>query len=156
MNPFKSLVAAAIGTTAMTLFSYASSNQQRKQWREPELLSKFIQRTVPDADKRWANVAGWTGHYSVGLLFCLAYDQLWTKTQAKPTWMNSIIIGGVSGVIGAAVWRTLFKVHPDPPKIDRKDYEKHLLAAHEVFSIFAAMGYKLAERTTNVEKSVNG
>lgn len=144
MNIIRILSAAVTGTTMMTLFSYLSSELSGKQFREPVILSKLIKRlTVTPEVPEKNNAKGWLLHYAVGLMFSALYDRIWQKTQVRATTASGLILGGVSGLAGAGVWKKTFDLHPNPPQISFKKYYMHLLAAHLVFGAFTALGYRL-------------
>ncbi|WP_133259555.1 hypothetical protein [Pseudochryseolinea flava] len=144
-NFFKIVLTSVAATSAMTAFSYAVSEKKNKQFREPALLRDLLKRVAPQTTDSKAEVAGWTLHYGVGLLFTAAYSEVWKNTEMSPSMMNGTLIGSASGIAGAAVWKTVFNVHPNPPKIDYTRYYLHLIAAHAVFGITAAVAYKLLD-----------
>jgi hypothetical protein len=137
------LTAALLGTSLMTAASYVTSQKKNKQFREPELLATLIKRLLPELKKEDAKLSGWLAHYGVGLLFCMIYDRIWSKTKITPSLANGLALGGVSGVLGAAVWKTTFALHPNPPENDRENFYGHLLIAHLIFGAGAVMGYRL-------------
>jgi hypothetical protein len=145
MNVSRILSAAICGTSAMTLFSYLVSKRKKEQFREPVLLSLLIKRFESrEAPKQ--NIDGWAIHYSVGSMFSAIYDQLWRSGKMKPNITNGAIIGAISGLAGIGGWHATLRFHPDPPPIDIKKYYGHLLAAHIVFGVFAALGYRMTNQ----------
>src|SRR5688500_6008828 len=99
------LTAALLGTSLMTAASYAVSGKKEKQFREPELLATLLKRLLPELRKENAQVSGWLLHYGVGLLFCTVYDRIWSKTKITPSLTSGLALGGISGILGAAVWK---------------------------------------------------
>jgi hypothetical protein len=142
MSYFRVISAALLGTSAMTAFSYAVSEKSNRQFREPELLARMIKRLLPHTGNAVAQTEGWILHYTVGLLFCIAYDRLWRKTKLKPSVVSGLVLGGACGLIGMSVWKKTFELHPNPPATDRKNFFAQLLPAHLVFGAFSAAGYK--------------
>jgi hypothetical protein len=142
MNASKTLVATLTGTSAMTAFSYATSANQHQQFREPEILASCLRRLIPGLSKNTAHINGWLLHYFAGLLFCTGYNKIWKAR--KPTLLYGASLGFISGIIGAGVWNMVLSLHPNPPRIPQTKYLPHLLPAHLVFGIFAAMGYNTA------------
>lgn len=148
MNAIKTISAGLAGTTFMTLYSYTMAKKQKKQYKEPVLLYKFLEK-----GKQWARMKsnhaeqpqGWLLHYSAGLLFSVAYDQIWKKTEVAPSIPAGIILGAASGLAGVGIWNATFKLHPNPPKVDQRDFYKHLIAAHVIFGIFSSLGYRLPD-----------
>lgn len=144
MNVARIVTAAVTGTSMMTLFSYWVSRQKAEQFREPVLLSILTKRLFSDKRFPQTHVDGWALHYSVGAMFCLIYDRIWQQTGSKPKLLNAGVLGLVSGIFGATVWKMILHIHPDPPNIKLKKYYGHLVAAHVIFGIFSAAGYRLA------------
>jgi hypothetical protein len=143
MTSAKSIMTAGTaGTSAMTALSYLVSEEKNKQFKEPELLGELLVRLVPQTGQRFAQTAGWAAHYAVGFGFTTVYNFLWRNTQMKPSFSGGLFLGAVSGVFGAAVWKTVFQLHPNPPKTDFKKYYLHLLVAHLVFGFATALTYR--------------
>jgi len=86
---------------------------------------------------------GWLGHYGVGLLFSLVYVNLWQSGKLKPDFRTNLWLGGLSGLLAVAVWKTTFKLHPLPPSMSFNKYYMQLIPAHIVFAIFAGTGYQI-------------
>jgi len=91
-------------------------------------------------------------HYSVGLLFCSIYDKVWRKRQT-PTVSSALLLGGICGLLGIGVWKSVLHIHPDPPKIDRGQFYKQLLPAHLIFGVFSAAGYRLGDKAKKIAVS---
>jgi len=143
MNITKVITAGVIGTSMMTLFSYWVSKDKDKQFREPALLAILLKRMLKTNDDKVFLLSGWIIHYKVGLIFTVLYDQFWQKTNAKPSVANGMMLGILCGLFGKEVWKTVLRLHPNPPAIDRKAYFAHLVLAHAIFGIFAAIGYRI-------------
>jgi hypothetical protein len=147
MNLVRILSAALTGTTAMTLTSYAVSAKKNREFREPKLLAMLLKRLAPTLDKENARISGWIMHYAVGVLFATIYDQLWSKEKIRPTLANGALLGGINGVVGAAVWKSTFHFHPNPPVNSRERFYAHLIVAHIVFGAASEIGYRLVSET---------
>lgn len=137
------LLAAIIGTSLMTLFSYYASNRWDSPFREPILLNKLLYRSPFYTSKTLPVLPGWLLHYFVGLLFVIAYHYIWISTALEPSILNGLIFGFISGFLGIAGWAVALKIHPDPPFVNSKKYYPHLLAAHVIFGAGAVLGYGL-------------
>lgn len=149
MEKHNILSGALVGTTAMTLFSYILSHIKESNFKEPELLALLGHRLFPGTDKKLMRFAGWQIHYAVGLAFVSSYSWLWRKTRLKPTLTVGLLLGAISGIMGAFVWKLVFKIHPDPPEIEFKNYYRQLIAAHMIFGVFAALEYDPFNNTIN-------
>lgn len=149
------LVAGITGTTFMTAFSYLVSELDCENFSEPERLGQLAKRLLPILSKEEKLITGWTAHYLVGLLFSLAYVELWAKGKVKSNLPQTLLLGGVSGLIAVAVWKTTFKLHPLPPALSFNKCYLQLVPAHVVFALFAALGYRLlnGNRSSDHKKS---
>jgi hypothetical protein len=138
------LIPSIVGTSAMTLFSYMISEAENENFREPDVLARLVERLHITDSKNSAQVAGWGGHYAIGLLFMAIYYQLWKHKKIKPTLISGALLGLVSGVVGIISWKIMFNMHPNPPAKNLKNYFRHLLFAHVVFGVFCSIAYKLS------------
>lgn len=143
------LISGVTGTTFMTLFSYLVSLADGENFSEPERLGQLTGRLIPKLDKQQSQALGWLGHYSVGLLFTLVYAELWHRGKLKPDLKTNLWLGGLSGLLAVAVWKTTFKMHPLPPPLNFKKYYLQLVPAHIVFAVFAGIGYHILHKTTS-------
>jgi len=133
----KSVLAAAVaGTSLMTLFSEAVSKAKGSNYNEATILGELLNRITP-LNKKQAEAAGWMGHYAVGVGFSAVYAAYLKQTGRKPTLLNGIIYGALSGLAGAAIWHATFKAHPNPPGVDLKNYYRQLVLAHVIFGVAA-------------------
>ncbi|WPU95718.1 hypothetical protein SNE25_09325 [Mucilaginibacter sabulilitoris] len=147
----KEILASGItGTTFMTLFSYLISLADGENFSEPERLGQLAGRLIPKLDKQRSLALGWLGHYGVGLLFALVYVELWRRGKLKPDLKTNLWLGGLSGLLAVAVWKTTFKLHPLPPSLSFNKYYLQLVPAHLVFAVFAGIGYQILKRTNHV------
>jgi hypothetical protein len=139
------LLSATAGTTMMTLFSYLVSMAADKNFSEPEHLGTLMHRLVPGSSKKLTQVAGWGAHYAVGLLFVLAYQELWKTGKIKKSIKNGLVLGALSGALAVLVWKATLKAHPAPPWIDFTNYYIQLVPAHIVFAVCATLTSRLLD-----------
>ncbi|WEA01653.1 hypothetical protein [Mucilaginibacter sp. SJ] len=109
------LLSATAGTTMMTLFSYLVSLAADKNFSEPEHLGTLIHRLAPGTSKKQGQAIDWGAHYAVGLLFVLAYQELWRTGKIKKSIRNGLVLGALSGALAVLVWKATLKMHPAPP-----------------------------------------
>ena len=128
------LLAAAVGTISMTLFSYLVSRKKNKDFKEPKLLGKMVYRGVPEIKKPTSKVAGWCLHCGTGLAFTIVYKILLDHTKLKSNLPEAVLLGVVNGVLADGIWKTVFALHPDPPEINFKKFFGHLILAHVFFA----------------------
>lgn len=141
----KILIAGIVGTSFMTLYSYLKGEKENEKYVEPELLNELIDNSgnLPEIQNEKTHPAGWGLHYGAGIAFVGTYWLLWEKVLKKPTLSKVLSVGALSGVAGIGIWQTLFSIHDNPPKNNRRGYYKQLFEAHIVFSAFALASYKL-------------
>lgn len=140
----KIVAGATTGTAAMTAFSYIATDAENKEFREPEVLRMLVKRLFPEVSETQGKVAGWALHFGAGIFFTTIYHQLWKNGKQRPSLINGLLLGGINGLVGVAIWKAAFALHPKPPKIFEKNYFGHLLLAHLVFGLATAAGYKKA------------
>jgi hypothetical protein len=140
------LTAGITGTTFMTLFSYLVSVADGENFSEPERLGQLVDRLLPKLSREQSQALGWLGHCGVGLVFSLVYVELWRRRWPKSSIKNNLIVGGISGIIAVAIWKTTFKLHPLPPALSFNKYYLQLIPAHVVFAVFAGIGYQLLKK----------
>ncbi|TZF84899.1 hypothetical protein FW774_07960 [Pedobacter sp. BS3] len=134
-----------VGTTAMTLFSYLVSAHKHKNFKEPLVLSQLTKKLMPALRNEYCHTAGWAMHYGAGIAFTGAYSYLWENKNVRPGLKNALLLGAVNGVLAVGVWKSVFRMHPNPPAIHFNRYYGHLVMAHLVFATFATMGYHALE-----------
>lgn len=136
------LIPALIATSAMTAFSYIYSEIVKKQFREPELLNKLLMswsNSFQNLTK--SSLVGWAIHYLVGVFFMLVFYLIWQILNVEATVVSGIIMGFAAGILGVVGWRFTFWIHPNPPKLDFKQYYIQLILAHVVFGISGVITY---------------
>lgn len=145
-NPLLKIATAAMtGTSAMTFFSYAVSQSKNKQFREPEILARLINRLRPGNKRKVSRVEGWLVHYTVGTLFSVIYHNFNQNAKTRSSTLKGLLLGSVTGLLGISVWRTVLNFHPFPPTLDRTGYYRHLFVAHLIFGLFTAWSYNITE-----------
>lgn len=144
MNLTKIISGSISGTLFMTLFSYLISSRRRYHFKEPIIFNLLLGRVDPLEELKKSNIhkGGWLIHYLAGLFFSSINHQLWTNTRLIPGIKSGTLLGATNGIIGVIIWRLLFKFHPDSPNIKFQEYYGHILAAHIIFGIFNALGYR--------------
>ncbi|KEO73750.1 hypothetical protein EL17_09545 [Anditalea andensis] len=125
----------------MTLYSYLISKIERKNYREPRLLNKLIEKLPIPRDVHPST--GWILHYKVGFGFALFYHLTWNKYKPFRNMPTAITMGLINGLLGIGVWDRVFKIHPHPPDIDHRAFYRHLIIAHGIYGAGAYFGYLL-------------
>ncbi|MCF2446675.1 hypothetical protein L0657_22145 [Dyadobacter sp. CY345] len=139
MKPIiKTVISSLAATTAMTLFSYAVSDHEKENFREPDLLATFIGRTC-GVGKEASQPMGWASHYLIGAGFAIAYLLFFKNTNLKSSVKNGILFGGGAGLVGILSWETLFQTHSAPPRTNKKEFYAQLMVAHIIFATTLAL-----------------
>lgn len=141
----KILTASLVGTSVMTAFSYYLSGKTKREFKEPVLLNASMTSSRFNGLMKKNSPPGWILHYSVGFTFTVCYHYYWKSSRTDPSFQNSTLLGLLNGIIGISGWHLLFKIHPNPPSLNLKDYYFHLMAAHIIFGWGTAAGYKFVQ-----------
>lgn len=145
METKKIIAATVVGTSVMTLFSYLISRNQKRNFTEPDVLSEILAENN-SLSKDEAKPIGWGTHYGIGLAFTGAYSQVWEHTPIKPSLASGAALGALSGLVGILGWTQMFHLHHPTSSNYRKQYYAQLMAAHIVFGMGAAVGYKMLSK----------
>ena len=137
MNAGKIIATGLIGTTFMTLFSYAVSSVKKRNFKEPDLLAHLEKNPLPVESKEQALPVGWATHYTIGVVWVVVFHLLWKKTKMEPTTTSGLFLGLVSGLTGVFSWAFFLHSSDDPPLINFKRFYAHLILAHLVYSLSA-------------------
>jgi hypothetical protein len=141
MKTLSTISAAVVGTTAMTLFSFLFSKK------------KNYSDQTSEVKKEKSRLGGWQAHYVAGMLYASAYDKVWENTLLKPSILSGALLGAASGMVGVAGWSQMLNISDPIPAGNEKKYYRHLVAAHIVFGIGAAIGYKLFDGHNRQEET---
>ena len=128
----KAVTAGTVGTTAMTAFSYMLSQQKDRNFREPRLLAGMMEK-LTTLNKDEATKIGWLVHYSVGIFFALVYQSLVEKRLIQANVKSGLVIGGITGLFGVAIWHLTRSLHPKPPRTNYRKFYGQLVVAHIIF-----------------------
>ena len=132
----------------MTLFSYVMSRNQKRNFTEPNVLSEIIAENNSSLSKEEAKPIGWGTHYGIGLAFTGVYSQVWEHTPIKPSLASGAALGALSGLVGILGWTQMFHLHHPTSAT----YYAQLMAAHIVFGMGAAAGYKMLSKDKGTAK----
>ncbi|MDB5257547.1 MAG: hypothetical protein JWM14_2242 [Chitinophagaceae bacterium] len=146
METKKIIAATVVGTSVMTLFSYLMSRNQKRNFTEPDVLSEIVAENNSSLSKEESKPIGWGTHYGIGLAFTGVYSQVWEHTPLKPSLASGAALGALSGLMGVLGWTQLFHLHHPTTAAYRKQYYAQLMAAHIVFGMGAAVGYKMMSK----------
>lgn len=128
----------------MTGFSALLSKILSLELREHILLFELMDRLKKSKTTReYSVLEGWMVHFVMGLIFMGIYEILWAVTGLERTYFWGVIFGMILGTLGVSGWILMFRLHPQPPKINFTVYYSQLLLAHIIFSLAALLVYKL-------------
>ena len=129
----KIIRAGLAGTTVMTVFSYYLSEKTRQNFKEPDLLARWIIKKSPRLGRVGAHISGWMIHYLVGIFFAAIYKRLYKNKCIKRSLPVYAITGAITGVVAVFGWKALFLSHPGSLVVNRKNFYGQLIIAHAVF-----------------------
>ena len=73
------------------------------------------------------------------------FAEIWKRYKLKPSLPSGAVLGLLSGIIGIGSWKTVFKVHPNPPAKNLNKYFGHLILARVGRPRLRAGGYPRIE-----------
>lgn len=134
-------ISSVAGTSAMTFSSWLMS-LSGQDFREPEHLGVMAHRFLPLTSKNEYTAIGWAGHYGMGMAFACSYGLLWERYHLRPSLKNGLLLGIASGLLGSAIWKATFRIHPLPPRLNYNLFYLQLLPAHVVFALATTIAYR--------------
>ena len=146
MNESLILLSALIGTSLMTLVSYAVSKIRKKEFFEPMILNRLLYRIDAFPKRNPNHIAGWIIHYTMGLLFSVG---IWAIIESFVNNLGVLIfmaLGAFSGIIGCIIWEAIFQFHPYPPKMKFNEFFVQSFIVHIVFGIGCWIAYTIYVR----------
>ncbi len=141
MKTNQMIVAGLAGITLMTTFSELMSKAKGSNYNEAEILGELLNRITP-LSKSQTRLAGWLAHYGVSVVFAALYELYLKQTNTRANAKSGAVYGFLSGLAGVVVWKSTFKMHPNPPGVDLKTYYPQLVLAHVVFGLVTAATYR--------------
>lgn len=135
------LITALFAMVTMTAFSYLISKSFKELYKEPVLLTYFLDALHLEVSENLKIILAWILHYLIGLGFVVGYHLIWTNELLPLTWTIGLLLGTLSGIIGIIGWIFIFKYTKHEPKIDYKGYYIQLLFAHIIFGLTAYISY---------------
>ncbi len=134
------LWSAFIATSAMTWFSYLLATLQSNEFKEPRLINVLLDRSgILSRTISKSSFVGWIIHYLVGLILITVFDAVWIYTTIEATFWSGAVLGAIAGSLAVIGWKMMFRLSPNPPDIDFNKYYLHLVAAHVILGLTAAL-----------------
>jgi hypothetical protein len=116
------------GTVAMTAFSCLSANE-REFVSMPLLLGCLLKDFLPSGHQ----AAGWAVHFTLGVAWSPVFYAFYNAYPPKFSLAGGVKLGLLGGLVGMGLWSLLFRFHPNPPRIHKASFMRHLLIAHLIY-----------------------
>jgi hypothetical protein len=129
----KILLPSITATSLMTLFSHFIAAEEKKNFSEAKLLGK-IEKKQLHIPKRFAISAGWTTHYTVGVMMTLLFEMYKLYVNKKPAAYHTMIYGAFAGLLAIGAWSQLLKMLPRRSGNYYKKFYMQLIFAHVIFA----------------------
>ncbi|MDX2000905.1 MAG: hypothetical protein SFW35_00605 [Chitinophagales bacterium] len=144
---WRAVLAGLGGTVLMTAFMYLASLIMNKRLKVVDILGTMLTgKTRQNGQLSYtfpSILVGIIAHFSVGVVFSLAYLGLWKLGIGSPTLLSSILFGIVSGLVAIVVWRSFFFIHSRPPAVELRAYLIAIFIAHLFFAVETVYCYNL-------------
>lgn len=146
MELTKIVVGGLTGTAMMTVFSYICGKLFSKEFGEPKLLNKLLDRSsIWDEGVEEGSPLGWTVHYAIGFFFAWTLHLCFLWTGLMPTWQIGSLLGFALGVWGVAGGALLLNLHRSPPKLELPEFYLQLVVAHVIFGSCTVLAFRTVD-----------
>ncbi len=144
-NFLLTILAGIAGTIVMTATMYLYSNITGRNTQVVHILGAMVTGNHVEAkeDKTKMLITGAISHTFVGVLFSLSYFLLWNWGVFTINWIDSNIVGSLSGIIAIIVWRSYIFVHENAPDISLSHYFFALFISHVIFGVVTVNVYRV-------------
>jgi uncharacterized membrane protein YedE/YeeE len=126
----------------MTIFSYICGKIFSKEFGEPKLLNKLLDRSFSGNDIKEDSPLGWIIHFAIGFLFAWIMHLYFLWTDHTPTWPIGSLLGLALGVLGVTGWAMALNFHRSPPKPELPQFYLQLVVAHVIFGLGTVLVFK--------------
>jgi ABC-type Fe3+-siderophore transport system permease subunit len=138
------ILSGMAGTVVMTLFMYLYSYVSHRFTKVVHILGNMlVGESNYKSPSTNAYIVGTVAHFSVGILFSLAYFLLWNWGIFRNNLEDSVIVGIISGVAAVVVWKSFLTLHSSPPQFSEINYFLALFLAHIVFAVVSVNVFQL-------------
>ncbi|MDO6436100.1 hypothetical protein Q4534_01720 [Cyclobacterium sp. 1_MG-2023] len=133
---FITILSGVLATAVMTIVMYAYTALSKHFTKVIHLLGSMISgdQNIHTPSKSTL-ILGTLAHFSVGIIFSMSYYLLWNWGVFEINFVDSVIIGGLSGIVAIVVWKSYLTLHLYQPEISQFHYFFALFIAHIVFGI---------------------
>lgn len=143
MELTKIVLGGLIGTAIMTIFSYICGKLFSKEFGEPKLLNKLLDRSFSGDDiVKEDSPLGWIIHFAIGFLFASIIYLYFLWTGLTPTWPIGSLLGFAMGILGVMGWALVLNFHRSPPKLELPEFYLQLVVAHVIFGLGTVLAFK--------------
>lgn len=133
---FITVLSGIAATVVMTIAMYSYTSLTKHFTKVIHLLGSMISGDQNFHSPRKSTlILGTLAHFTVGIIFSMSYYLLWNWGVFEITFLDSVIIGGLSGIVAIVVWKAYIKLHNYRPKISQFHYFMALFIAHIIFGI---------------------
>jgi len=144
MEFVKIITGGVVGTLLMTFFSYLCGHLFSREFGEPRLLNKLLDKSPwSQSNIKENSVLGWALHMVTGIVFAWIIDIYFVLADTAPNWSVGAIIGFGLGVLGILGWQIVLSLHPQPPKLELPEFFAQLLIAHIIFALGTVLVFRV-------------
>ncbi|WP_460513970.1 hypothetical protein [Cyclobacterium sediminis] len=130
------VLSGIVATAVMTIVMYIYTILFKHFTKVIHLLGCMISGDQKlHSPSKGALTLGTFAHFGVGVIFSMSYYLLWNWGVFEINFFDSVIIGGLSGIVAIVVWKFYLKLHHYQPEISQNHYFFALFIAHIVFGI---------------------
>lgn len=138
------LLSGIVGTIGMTAVMYLYAKFTNQFTKVIHILGSMISGDSNyESPKKNSLILGTLGHFAAGIAFSFSYFLLWNWGFFRIDFLDSVLIGAVSGVVAIIVWKGYLTFHNMPIKISHTHYFTALFLSHIVFGIISVNIFQL-------------
>lgn len=142
MKLIKKVLKSMATTGLITMVNYWRTKNTDDQFVEPQLMGAVIHKdSTPDQiNGEIQSSVGWMGHLAVSAGLNLLYDRVWEKTSARPTLINGLAAGAITGLGVIGLWKMTLDNNPASSVVSRKKLYRQILLGHLVMGAVSTRG----------------
>lgn len=139
------IVSGFIGTIGMTIVMYLHAKATNHNTKVVHVLGTMVtgNKEFDQNNNIKILATGSLAHVFVGVLFSFGYFLLWNWGVFDITWIDSIIVGALSGLLAIIGWKSYFAVYNRPPKLSLTHYFIALFISHIVFGLVTVNVFRI-------------
>jgi|SRR5947209_3652115 len=120
-------------TSLMTALTTLSSAAAGENLTIPDVLAQQLQDYFPQMHTRYKQLAGWTLHYALGVLWCIMLSHNLDEKRYQAAVKRLMFLATGSGLLAVLIWKAIFQFNPRGSRPSPNKFYSSLFISHLVF-----------------------